>query len=41
MTAEPWQDATPSPPTARNRSKPQRFVFVGRESQSLNYWEGE
>lgn len=21
--------------------KPQRFMFVGRESQSLNYWEGE
>lgn len=21
--------------------KPQRFVFVGREGQSLNYWEGE
>jgi uncharacterized cupin superfamily protein len=21
--------------------KPQRFVFVGRESDSLNYWEGE
>ncbi len=21
--------------------KPQRFVFVGRESESLNYWEGE
>jgi uncharacterized cupin superfamily protein len=21
--------------------KPQRFVFVGRSSQSLNYWEGE
>jgi uncharacterized cupin superfamily protein len=21
--------------------KPQRFVFVGRESQSLGYWEGE
>lgn len=21
--------------------KPQRFVFVGRESGSLNYWEGE
>jgi len=21
--------------------KPQRFMFVGREGQSLNYWEGE
>jgi uncharacterized cupin superfamily protein len=21
--------------------KPQRFVFVGRENESLNYWEGE
>jgi uncharacterized cupin superfamily protein len=21
--------------------KPRRFMFVGRESQSLNYWEGE
>lgn len=21
--------------------KPQRFVFVGREKESLNYWEGE
>ena len=21
--------------------KPQRFIFVGRERQSLNYWEGE
>jgi uncharacterized cupin superfamily protein len=21
--------------------KPQRFMFVGRDSQSLNYWEGE
>lgn len=21
--------------------KPQRFVFVGRQSQTLNYWEGE
>jgi len=21
--------------------KPQRFVFVGREGQSLNYWDGE
>ena len=21
--------------------KPQRFVFIGRESQMLNYWEGE
>lgn len=21
--------------------KPQRFVFVGREGQSINYWEGE
>lgn len=21
--------------------KPQRFVFVGRESESLNYWDGE
>ncbi len=21
--------------------KPQRFIFVGRESQSLDYWEGE
>ena len=27
------------PPDANG--KPQRFVFVGRESQSLNYWEGE
>ena len=21
--------------------RPQRFMFVGRESQSLDYWEGE
>jgi len=27
------------PPDANG--KPRRFVFVGREGQSLNYWEGE
>lgn len=26
---------------ASGDGKPQRFIFVGRESQSLNYWEGE
>ncbi len=26
---------------AGSDGKPQRFVFVGRESDSLNYWEGE
>lgn len=27
--------------TADPDGKPQRFVFIGRESGSLNYWEGE
>lgn len=26
---------------AASDGKPQRFVFVGREGDSLNYWEGE
>lgn len=26
---------------AGSDGKPQRFVFVGRENDSLNYWEGE
>lgn len=27
--------------SAGSDGKPQRFVFVGREGDSLNYWEGE
>ncbi len=26
---------------ASAEGRPQRFIFIGRESQCLNYWDGE